>query len=93
MSDPSHILYEEYSFLPSNRRLRVAYARLNWLLLKLFVYQSVKLINQNWGSNRALENRKDSLFKCNVAVCLCILLFFVLKCVYCIVCLVIIDVN
>ncbi len=31
MSDPSHILYEEYSFLPSNKRLRVAYARLNWL--------------------------------------------------------------
>ncbi len=31
MSDPSHILYEKYSFLPSNIRLRVAYARLNWL--------------------------------------------------------------
>ncbi len=29
LSDPSHILYEEYKFLPSNRRL--AYARLNWL--------------------------------------------------------------
>ncbi len=29
MSDPSHILYEKYTFLPSNRRLRVA--RLNIL--------------------------------------------------------------
>ncbi len=48
MSYPSHMLYEEYSFLPSNRRLRVAYARLN-ILRKYFVYQSVKLINQKWG--------------------------------------------
>ncbi len=50
MFDPSHILYEEYSFLPSNRRLRVAYARLNWLC---YVYQSVKLINPNWGFKKA----------------------------------------
>ncbi len=50
MSDPSHILYEEYEILPSNRRLRVAYARLNWLcyVMLSFVYQSVKLINHKW---------------------------------------------
>ncbi len=62
MSDPYHILYEEYTFLPSNRRFRVAYARLNWLC---YVYQFVKLINRIWGVQIdlwALENRKDSLF-------------------------------
>ncbi len=49
MSDSSHILYEEYQLLPSNRRLRVPFARLN-RLRKSFVHQSVKLINQNRGS-------------------------------------------
>ncbi len=43
------VLYEEYQLLPSNRRLRVPYARLN-RLRKSFVHQSVKLINQNRGS-------------------------------------------
>ncbi len=64
MSDPSHILYEEYSFLPSNRRLRVAYARLNWLC-----YVNLWCISRINNSElrvqiglSALENRNDSLF-------------------------------
>lgn len=51
LSDSPHILYEEYQLLPSNRRLRVRYARMNGLR-KSFVHQSVKLLNQNRGLNR-----------------------------------------
>ncbi len=47
MSYPSHILFEEYSFLPSNRRVRVAYAIELAMLRKSLVYQSVELIIQN----------------------------------------------
>lgn len=45
MSDPSHILYEEYQLLQSNRRLRVAYARMNRLQKVLFTSLSKYLIS------------------------------------------------
>ena len=45
-SDPTHILFEEYQLLPSNRRFRVPRARLN-RLRNSFVPQSVKLLNES----------------------------------------------
>ncbi len=65
MPEPSDIVYEEYSFLPSNRRFRVAYALLNWLFCSIFCVSVNKMYKSELGvliGLWALENRKDSLF-------------------------------
>ena len=45
-SDPTHVLFEEYELLPSNRRFRLPrYGRVK--MKKAFVYQSVLLLNKH----------------------------------------------
>ncbi|KAM3860990.1 protein mono-ADP-ribosyltransferase PARP11-like [Diretmus argenteus] len=58
LSDPSHMLFEEYQLLPSNRRYRVPFARLNRLRNSFIPQKKTQLRKVK----RALEIEERMLF-------------------------------